>query len=189
MKKEYLISTIISSVACVIAIIAIIFALLPNNGTDGKDGITPTIEISDDGYWMINGEKTDVKATSNDVVDENPHGLQFYIQDDGTYFVACGEAIYLSSIVIPATYKGGAVVGMLGTVNGAFAYCSSLSTITIPASMTSIGPESFRNCTSLTTINYEGTMEQWNAIELGKGWKNGIPATEVICSDGTVPLN
>ena len=26
-------------------------------GEAGKDGITPTIEISDDGYWVINGIK------------------------------------------------------------------------------------------------------------------------------------
>ena len=31
---------------------------------DGKDGVTPTIEISDDGYWVINGEKTDVSAVA-----------------------------------------------------------------------------------------------------------------------------
>jgi len=28
----------------------------------GKDGISITIGISEDGYWVINGEKTDVKA-------------------------------------------------------------------------------------------------------------------------------
>ena len=34
-------------------------------GADGKDGIdgkTPTVEISDDGYWVINGIKTEYKA-------------------------------------------------------------------------------------------------------------------------------
>ena len=34
-------------------------------GADGKDGIdgkTPTVEISDDGYWVINGTKTEYKA-------------------------------------------------------------------------------------------------------------------------------
>ena len=30
----------------------------------GKDGVTPTIEISEDGYWVINGEKTDVSAVA-----------------------------------------------------------------------------------------------------------------------------
>ena len=32
------------------------------DGAPGKDGITPTVEISSDGYWIINGEKTDVIA-------------------------------------------------------------------------------------------------------------------------------
>ena len=33
-------------------------------GEKGADGISPTIEISEDGYWVINGVKTDVLATS-----------------------------------------------------------------------------------------------------------------------------
>ena len=32
-------------------------------GDKGEDGNSPTIEISDDGYWIINGVKTDVLAT------------------------------------------------------------------------------------------------------------------------------
>lgn len=32
------------------------------DGADGEDGKTPTVEISEDGYWVINGVKTDVKA-------------------------------------------------------------------------------------------------------------------------------
>ena len=31
---------------------------------------TPTIEISEDGYWVINGEKTDVKASGEKVTRE-----------------------------------------------------------------------------------------------------------------------
>lgn len=30
--------------------------------TDGDEVISPTISISDDGFWIINGEKTDIKA-------------------------------------------------------------------------------------------------------------------------------
>ena len=37
-----------------------------DKGDKGDDGLTPTIEISDDGYWVINGKKTDVKATGKD---------------------------------------------------------------------------------------------------------------------------
>mgnify|MGYP001851628619 CR=1 FL=1 len=32
------------------------------DGTNGTDGTTPTIEINEDGYWVINGVATDVKA-------------------------------------------------------------------------------------------------------------------------------
>jgi len=32
------------------------------NGKDGKDGITPTVEINAEGYWVINGVETEVLA-------------------------------------------------------------------------------------------------------------------------------
>ena len=32
------------------------------DGKDGADAVSPTIEISDDGYWVINGVKTEYKA-------------------------------------------------------------------------------------------------------------------------------
>ena len=38
------------------------------DGADGKDGVTPTIEISEDGYWIINGVKTEYKAIGEDGV-------------------------------------------------------------------------------------------------------------------------
>ena len=37
-------------------------------GDKGEDGKTPTIEISEDGYWVINGEKTEYKAIGKDGV-------------------------------------------------------------------------------------------------------------------------
>lgn len=35
-------------------------------GNDGEDGESPTITISDDGYWVINGVKSNVKATGEE---------------------------------------------------------------------------------------------------------------------------
>jgi len=40
----------------------------------------------------------------------------------------------------------------------AFAYCASLTNITIPSSVTSIGRAAFSNCTSLTNVKFEGTI-------------------------------
>ena len=36
------------------------------DGKDGQDGLTPTIGISEDGYWVINGIKTTYKAIGTD---------------------------------------------------------------------------------------------------------------------------
>lgn len=41
------------------------------NGVNGHDGLTPTIIISDDNYWIINGVKTNVKAKGEDGKDGN----------------------------------------------------------------------------------------------------------------------
>ncbi|MBQ8395113.1 MAG: leucine-rich repeat protein [Clostridia bacterium] len=70
----------------------------------------------------------------------------------------------------------------------AFQYCNSLKEIVIPDGVTSIGKYAFFECSSLTTITFEGTVEEWDAISKGTDWNNGVPATEVVCSDGTVAL-
>ena len=55
----------------------------------------------------------------------------------------------------------------------------SLTSITIPESVTSIGDFAFSGCSSLKTINYTGTEEQWNAIRKGTSWNHGT-AVNVI---------
>jgi len=37
-------------------------SLKGSNGTNGENGTTPTIEINSDGYWVINGQVTTIKA-------------------------------------------------------------------------------------------------------------------------------
>ena len=71
----------------------------------------------------------------------------------------------------------------------AFGNCTYLPSITIPDSVTSIGNSAFFGCTGLSSITFNGTKSEWNSISKGANWQLGIPATEVICSDGTVPLN
>ena len=66
----------------------------------------------------------------------------------------------------------------------AFAHCwvrlpksdsfTGLTTVTIPGSVTSIGKNAFTNNQQLTTVNFDGTQEQWNAA----GGKNaGVPSS------------
>ena len=70
----------------------------------------------------------------------------------------------------------------------AFSGCTALKSVTIPDSVTSIGNSAFYDCYSLDTINFEGTKEQWNAIAKGDSWNGNVPATQVICTDGTVNI-
>ena len=48
-----------------------------------------------------------------------------------------------------------------------FYVCSYLQSITIPASVTKIGYAAFDECNDLTQVNFTGTEEQWNAMEIG----------------------
>ena len=70
----------------------------------------------------------------------------------------------------------------------AFSNCDALTSITLGDSVTSIGSRAFGSCSVLESFTFEGTVEQWNAIPKGERWNFNVPATEVICSDGTVPL-
>ena len=51
----------------------------------------------------------------------------------------------------------------------AFESCKSLTSITIPNSVTTIGREAFRYCYSLTDIYYIGTQTQWSKIAIDDG--------------------
>ena len=90
-----------------------------------------------------------------------------------------------SDIVISSTYKGLSVTE-IGDV--AFQDCTGLTSVTIGDSVTSIGFYAFANCRRLTSITFNGTKEEWNAIEKRSNWNHGVPAEKVVCSDGEVSL-
>lgn len=69
------------------------------DGKDGDDGESPTITISDDGYWVINGVKSNVKATGQKGEDGRTPTIS--ISEDG-YWVIDG----VKSTVLAQGVKG-----------------------------------------------------------------------------------
>ena len=71
----------------------------------------------------------------------------------------------------------------------AFDNCRSLTSITIPESVTSIGECAFASCFSLTSITYNGTQSQWNKISKASSWKNNSAIKTITCTDGVIQIN
>ena len=64
----------------------------------------------------------------------------------------------------------------------------SLQKINIPKSVKSIGDYAFEGCHNLTSINYEGTIEEWEKITKGNGWNSNMFASYIQCTDGIYPI-
>ena len=94
----------------------------------------------------------------------------FLIMDTDTY--GFDFPYYVTGIIIP---NGMTTIGQIG-----LGYYPKLQCIVIPESVTSIGNYAFLNCSSLSTINYKGTEEQWNRISKGSGWRVDCYSNMVI---------
>ena len=77
------------------------------------------------------------------------------------------------------TIKGGKIF------RGTFMNFSMIETMILGANIEFIGADAFKGCTGLTTVKYEGTVAQWQALEKGQNYKQGVSVTTITCSDGT----
>lgn len=90
-------------------------------------------------------------------------GNEFLCAEDGVLFDAGKEKLIrypnagASEYAVP---EGTKIITKL-----AFANCTKLKTIHLPASLTEIWAGAFKGCDSLKDVYFEGTKEQWNAIE------------------------
>lgn len=68
----------------------------------------------------------------------------------------------------------------------AFYDCGALERVYLPDTLTYIGEYAFRNCSALREICFEGTIEQWTAIQKERYWNFGAEDYIVYCSDGNI---
>lgn len=65
---------------------------------------------------------------------------------------------------------------------GAFEDCTNLTSVTIPNSITVIEKNSFLNCTKLDKVNFIGTEEEWNAIDIEENGNECLTNAKIIFS-------
>ena len=99
----------------------------------------------------------------------------------------------LEVIPMSAFYSNDKLVEVKGIENVteigdyAFAHCHSLENFTLGKGLKKIGKSAFSH--PVVSINYEGTIEEWNAIEKGEAWQGfSTPyyLDKIVCSDGIV---
>ena len=83
-------------------------------------------------------------------------GLGYILNDDEiSYTVIAGAAETVANVIIPPYYNGKPVTSI---GDSAFFYCTSLTSIEIPASVTSIGDSAFGSCDSLTSVEIPASV-------------------------------
>ena len=70
----------------------------------------------------------------------------------------------------------------------AFSDCENLLSVVIPKIVKKIGWVSFVRCKKLRSIDFGGTVAEWQAVKKGIFWKDEVPAKCVKCSDGETKL-
>ncbi len=108
----------------------------------------------------------------------------------------------LKNIDIPSTvekvgttaFRGSSIItaSINASTTGRYVFfnATSLEKVIIGENVTSLGGDSFSNCSKLKSINYLGTIDEWNNT-LGKtsSWRNGNTSIKkIICSDGEITL-
>ena len=129
-----------------------------------------------------------VKCSDNIIINENTvtiNNLKYKINNDYTAslvgYTDSPENLEISKNISYESYTF--KVRSIG--ERAFYGCTSLTSVTIPDSVTSIGSSAFSGCTSLTSVNYSGTKSQWKAITVGSD-NYYLTHAFIKCTDGII---
>ena len=125
-------------------------------------GFTVTgFDASTEGTKTVTVAYYDAKTDFTVNVEER---MQYTIEDGAAVIT-----IYADNggvVIIPNTLGG---VPVKAIAPGAFADCSQITGLILSENVTQIGEGAFSGCSSLSVVNYTGTKEQWDEIQIGAG--------------------
>ena len=111
-----------------------------------------------------NNEENIEKPEAGTEYDDEENNLRYIVNDDRTLSVIEPIDSELADwgCIIPEEYEG---IKVTSIENGAFYYCSSLTSITILDSVTSIGDYAFIGCSGLTSITVSDNNKYYKSID------------------------
>ena len=103
------------------------------------------------------------------------------IDMSGTYTVKEGTKLIADSAFFVCSLTSVTIPNSVTSIGeDAFSSCDSLTSVTIGNNVTSIGSYAFSGCNNLTSIKCRGTEEEWKDISKGNNWNSGVPSSCVI---------
>ena len=161
------------------------------SGCSGLTSVTIPTSVTSIGYSAFSGctgltsitFPTSVTSIAPDAFDNTPW---YNNQPDGIVYV--GKMVYKFKGTMPDGKKIKIKDGTLGILDNAFYYCSGLTSVTIPNSVTSIGSCTFDGCSGLTSI----IVEESNTVYDSRNNCNAIIETAsntliVGCKNTIIP--
>ena len=144
--------------------------------TNLKSVIIPSsvTNIAYNAFYSCRGLESIIVDKDNTVYDSRNDSNA--IIETATNSIVCG----CKNTIIPTS--------VVAIKRNAFYGLSNMTSITIPANITSIEDYAFSYCTGLKNINYEGTTEQWNQISKGSSWNIDAVEMTVNCTNGNITV-
>ncbi len=165
------------AVIVIIGAIVVNFVVLPALGGGfmmGSKTVDGVRYVKEGGYIVLSE-----KENKNDIPDD----FEIPGEMGGTTVREIRDALKYTDIETLTIGDGVEIIG-----ESAFESCNDLKSISLPATITEIGSNAFFSCDSVESFVFEGTMAQWESIDIGSGAFAWSSIKEVTCSDGTVSL-
>ena len=148
--------------------------------------------------WLLDGEKFDGTAgISSDITLEAyfvdnataafGNDLEYELSDDGSFYAVAGIGGWKTKdVVIPATHLGLPVSEVL---ERAFFGLTDIMSISLPASVTSIGERAFSDCSALTSFNVAAENTAYAAFDGDLYSKDGTVLVQYAIGKSAVSLS